>query len=283
MQDKIELAKPRAFGELIEDSILFFKRNWKPLMRSYIIICGFFWVAGLAISLFNVNQTAQRVAMGESRFGYTYFLSLGFSLVSHVVIILTATCYIAVYKDKGNEPGGVDEVWSYVKYYFFRVAGSYLALLALICAGTLFFLIPGIYFAIVVSITIPIMVIENSTLGYAFSRSFVLMKNRWWQTLGIIIVSELIILAAMLSVGIPVGLIVWGTKFLTNFKSNDITLYATAIITHVFQFLYILPLIVITLTYFSYNEEADQGRLFERIEMIGKNQPDTAGQLTEEY
>jgi len=283
MQEKIELTKARAFGELIEDSIQFFKQNWKPLLRAYFIICGFFWLASLAVSLFDVNQTAQRVALGESRFGYTYFMAMGFSLISHVMIMLTVTCYIAVYKDKGNEPGGVDEVWSYVKYYFFRVAGSYIALLALICASALVFLVPGIYFAIVVSITIPIMVIENSTLGYAFSRSFVLMKNRWWQTLGIIIVSELIIVAAMFSVGIPVGLIVWGTTFLTNIKGSDIYLYATAVVSHLLQFLYMLPLITITLTYFSFNEQTDQGALFERIEMIGKNKPDTAGQLTEEY
>jgi len=283
MQEKIELTKVRAFGEIIEDSIQFFKQNWKPLLRSYIIICGFFWVAGLAASLFDVNQTAQRVALGESRFGYTYFMAMGFGIVSHMVIISTVTCYIAVYKDKGNEPGGVDEVWSYVKYYFFRIAGSYIALLALICASAVFFLVPGIYFAIVFSITIPIMVIENATLGYAFSRSFVLMKDRWWQTLGIIIVSELIIMAAMLSVGIPVGIIGWGTTFLTNIKGSDIYLYATVVVTHLLQFLYILPLIVLTLTYFSYNEQTDQGALFERIEMIGKNKPDTAGQLTEEY
>lgn len=283
MQEKIELTKARAFGELIEDSIQFFKQNWKPLLRSYIIICGFFWVAGLAASLFNVNQTAQRVALGESRFGYTYFLSIGFSLVSHVMIMLTVTCYIAVYKDKGNEPGGVDEVWSYVKYYFFRVASSYIALVLLIFASAFFFLVPAIYFAIVFSIILPIMVIENSTLGYAFSRSFVLMRNRWWQTLGIIIVSELIIMAAMLSVGIPVGLVVWGTTFLTNVKSSDIYVYATVVVTHLLQFLYILPLIVLAFTYFSYNEETDQGALFERIEMIGKNKPDTTAQLTEEY
>jgi len=119
MQEKIELTKARAFGEIIEDSIQFIKQNWKPLLRAYFIICGFFWVAGLAVSLFDVNQTAHRVALGESRLGYTYFLAMGFSLVSHIIIILTVTCYIAVYKDKGNEPGGIDEVWSYVKYYFF--------------------------------------------------------------------------------------------------------------------------------------------------------------------
>lgn len=283
MQEKIELTKARGFGEIIEDSIQFFKQNWKPLLRAYFIICGFFWVADLAVALFNVAQTAHRVAMGESRFSYTYFMALGFNQVCYIVITLTVICFIAIYKEKGNEPAAVDEVWSYVKYYFFRVAGSYLALAVLVCACILCFLVPAIYFSIVFSITFPIMIMENSTLGYAFSRSFALMKNRWWQTLGIIIVSNLIIIAAMFSVGIPVALIVWGTTFLTNIKGSDIYMYATVIVTHLMQFLYILPIIVVTLTYFSYTEETDQGALFERIEMIGKNKADAPAQLTEEY
>ena len=283
MQEKIELTKARAFGEIIEDSLQFFKQNWKPLLRAYFTICGFFWVASLAAGLFDVGQIAGRVQLGESRFGYAYFMALGFNFMSYIMITLTVTCFIAVYKEKGNESAMVEEVWSYVKYYFFRIAGSYIALGALLFASIFFFLVPAIYFFVVFSIILPIMVMENSTLGYAFSRSFVLMKNRWWQTLGIIIVSELIIMAAMMSVGIPVGLIVWGSTFLTKIKGSDIYVYATVVVTHLLQFLYILPLIVLTLTYFSYTEETDQGSLFERIEMIGKNKPDTAGQLTEEY
>ena len=32
--------------------------------------------------------------------------------------------------------------------------------------------IPGIYFAVVFSLTFPILIMENSTLSYAFNRSF---------------------------------------------------------------------------------------------------------------
>lgn len=283
MQDKIALNRVRAFGEVIEDSIQFFKQNAKPLLRSYFFICGFFWVTSLIISLFNQVQTVQRVAQGGSVFSFTYFLAMGFEILSFLMITLTVTCYMVLYKEKENEAPAVEEVWAYVKYYFFRIFGSYIALGALIAAGTLCCIIPGIYFAVVLSLTIPIMVMENATLGYAFSRSFKLIKNRWWYTLGVIIVTEIIITAAMFSIAIPAGLIVWGVTFLTNANAFNVYNYAVVVITHLLQFVYILPLIAVVLAYFSFTEENDYGTLLQRIAMLGKNNTETTEQTTEEY
>lgn len=283
MDEKIELKKVRTFGEIIEDSIQFFKQNWKPLLRAYLFICGFFWLTSLVVSIFNQVQVFDHQAKGETVFSLTYFLSSIYEMISFLVITLTILCFIALYKEKDNEPPTVEEVWSYVKYFFFRILGSYLALGMLIIAGTLFCILPGIYFAVVFSLTLPVMVMENSTLSYAFTRSFQLIKSRWWQTLGIIIVSEIIIVAAMFSVGIPTMLVVLGTSFLTNAKDTHVYMYATLVITHLLQFLYVLPLIAVSLGYFSYTEQDDQGALYQRIMNIGKHDADTEQQVTEEY
>ena len=52
---------------------------------------------------------------------------------------------------------------------------------------------------------------ENATLGYAFSRSFQIIKNNWWFTIGVAIVTEIIIGAAMFSIAVPVMIITWAT------------------------------------------------------------------------
>jgi len=283
MNEKIELRKVRTFGEIIEDSIQFFKQNGKPLLRAYLFICGFFWVTSSVVSVFNQVQVFEHQAKGEPVFSLTYFLSSLYEVVNFLVVTLTILSFIALYKEKDNEPPTVEEVWSYVKYFFFRVFGSYLALGALIIAGILFCILPGIYFSVVFSLTLPVMIMENSTLGYAFSRSFQLIKGRWWQTLGIIIVSEIIIAAAMLSVSIPTMLVVLGTSFLTNTKDANVYMYAFLIISHLLQFVYILPLIAVSLGYFSYTEQDDQGTLYQRIMNIGKHDADADQQITEEY
>jgi len=283
MQEKIELNRIRTFGEIIEDSIEFFKQNWRQLLRSYFTICGFFWVLSLLTAILNQVQAAQRLAIGESQFGFMYFLSIVLGLVSGIVIVLAVLSFMALYKEKDNEAPSTEEVWSYVKYFFFRVFGSYLALIVCLGAGLLCCIIPFFYLAVVFSIIFPIMIMENSTFGYAFSRSFQLIKKRWWQVLGVIIVSEIIIMVAMMAVGIPVTLVALGAKFLTNVNGTSVYTYATIIFGHLLQVLYPLPLIAVTLSYFSLTEEKDEGALYQRIMNIGNHDTGTNDNLTEEY
>ena len=98
MQEKIELNRIRTFGEIIEDSIEFFKQNWRPLLRSYFTICGFFWVLSLLTAILNQVQAAQRLAIGESQFGFMYFLSIVLGLVSGIVIVLAVLSFMALYR-----------------------------------------------------------------------------------------------------------------------------------------------------------------------------------------
>jgi len=270
MQEKVELKKLRSFGEIIDDSILFFKQNWKPLLKSYFYICGFFLVASLLVSIFNQDNTMRRIERGESYFSSTYFLSLFFDYVSFIITMLTVYSYISLYKEKGNEAPEVAEVWSFVKYYFFRVFGSYLVLTLCIIMGCVFCIVPGIYVGVVFSLVIPIIVIENSTLSYAFNRCFQLIKNNWWFTLGLVFVSVVIIFAATMAVGIPAAIVVFAATFLTKVSGLSVYSYATVIISHLLQFLYIYPYIVIAFTYFNFVEQKDDDNLLHRIMNLGK-------------
>ena len=283
MQEKIELNRVRTFSEIIEDSIQFFKQNWKPLLRSYFAICGFFCATGLVVGILNEKATLEHATRGESAISITYFLAIVYDLFNYMMITLTVSCFIALYKEKGNEPPSVEEVWSYVKYFFFRIFGSWIALGALILAGTVCCVLPGIYFAVVFSLTFPIIIMENSTLGYAFNRSFQLIKNHWWFTLGVFLVTELIIVAAMFAIVIPVMIITWATTFLTLNSALSVYSYAAIVVTHLLQFVYLLPVIGIILTYFSLTEGKDDATLYQRIMMIGKSNTNTIDPLTEEY
>jgi len=270
MQEKVELNKIRSFGEIIDDSILFFKQNWKPLLKSYFYICGFFWIASFIVTVLNQVNTLERAAQGESIFTPTYFLSLLFSYVSYTMTMLTVYSFISLYKEKGNHAPDVAEVWSFVKYYFFRVFSSCLVILICVVMGLFFCIVPGIYLWIAFSLFMPVMIVENATLSYAFSRCFQLIKNNWWFTLGLVFVSAIIVTTAMLSVGIPVGALAFGATFLTNVSGSHVYQYATIGVTHLLQFLYIYPYIVIGLTYFSFVEQKDEGTLLQRIMNLGE-------------
>ena len=51
MDSKIELAKPRDFGETITDTFGFIRQNFKPLLKYFFIFCGFFVVATCSLTV----------------------------------------------------------------------------------------------------------------------------------------------------------------------------------------------------------------------------------------
>lgn len=286
MPQKVILNRIRTMGEVIDASIQFFKQNWKPLLKAYFAICGLFWLASLAVSTINQINTFQLLADGESTtaatYTGTYFATLIIAFVNHTLVMLTCLSFMALYRDKGNVAPGVDEVWSYVRFYFFRIFGSYILLLMLICAGLVICILPGIYISVVSSLILTIMVIENGSLSYSYNRAFQLIKDKWWHTFGVTILTFLLICAAVLLIIIPAEIIAAFIVFLTG--SHGYTIYTIAynISIHLGQFLYLLPGIAITLVYFSLTEQKEDVTLLERIEMLGKHEPEADQPAAEE-
>jgi hypothetical protein len=283
MQPKVELVQIRKLGEIVDDSINFLKQNWKPLLRSYFAICGFFWVAGLIIAVFNQSQTFRLQEQGESIYSLTYFLTLLITFINSVFVTLTTLCFIVLYREKGNVAPNVEEVWSYVKYYLFRVTtGSFL--LTLLCVGgTVCCVIPGIWLAPICFLIITIMVLENATIGYAFNHGFRLIKNNWWETVGALLVMSIIIFAAVILFMVPIMVIVGGIISLTSANPTHAVTIAIALSSHALQFLYILPAIAMALIYYHLNEIKDDNSLMHRIQMIGKHDPSADQLPSEEY
>lgn len=283
MREKVELSKIRNFTEIIDDSVLFFKQNWKPLLKSYFVICGITLVAGLVFSIVNEIEADayKRSGIRASNFtGYSVFFLDFFNLTLSFLIVLT---YMVLYKEKGNIPPTVEEVWGYVKYYFFRVFGSAFLLGIGLAIGTLFFLFPGIYFLPVSALILAVMVIENADLGYALNLGFQLISKHWWQTFGILLVISVIVTSAFIVIFYPVG-IAWGGHILLFGKPDDL-LYSLVltVVLNIAQFLYILPCIAIALIYFNLSEIKDDNSLMNRIERLGKHEPVSPELSTEEY
>jgi hypothetical protein len=144
------------------------------------------------------------------------------------------------------------------------------------------FLIPIVYFLTVFSLFFPIVIVENANFGYAFGRSFKLIRGKWWNTFGVIIVTAIMVYAGYLLIIIPFSIASGGmiTFFSYNLSVPMIILY-TALIS-LAQVLSILPLSANAVTYFSYVEDKDGAGLFERIDSIGKA-ADDSDSTHEEY
>lgn len=301
MKPNIELRQARNFGEIINDSILFVTQNWKPLLKAFFVFCGFFMAGNIIFSILmqlkvvaiHKNDLSDYRRSGLSFLGVEYLMVLLFSFLNIISIITTSLCYVALYKEKGNQPPNVAEVWVYFKYYFWRVTysvfilGIILMFAVFICflpgmffvtiAGSMvggfvaFFcvLLPMVYFVTVLTMLFPIMIMENGGLWYSFGKCFRLIKSRWWNTFGVVFVTAIVVYAAYLLVALPFGVLSGGSLQFLAYNVTTYIIVAYSIIISLMQAINILPMVTAGITYFSYVEEKESLGLWERINALG--------------
>ncbi len=285
MESKVEFAKVRDFGEIISDTFLFVRENFKPLLSAFFTFCGIFLVAAAITGIMNqfkladIYRDPDFASNGPGRiFGIQYFLTLLFSLLSITAMTVTTLAYIALYKEKGNIAPTNEEIWGYFKYYYLKILGSALLTLILLIIGFVFCFIPGIYLYPILSLIFPIMIIENTSLGYAFSKSFKLIKDNWWLTFGSLFIIGLIvgiasgIATAPFSVGTFIDTILNPQKGIQISKPMAV---AAVIVGQICHALYILPMVTLALCYFSANESKEGTGLLDRINQLGNNDADS--------
>jgi hypothetical protein len=297
MDSKIELAKPRDFGEIINDTFTFARQNFKPLLKYFFIFCGFFLLASAATDIMNqlnmanaINNYDPNSFDNQSRNPFSvftpyYFLNLLFLLFEYMSIMIMTLCFMALYKQKNNQLPDTEEMWGYFKFYFFRIIGSSLLITLLLIVAFIFCVVPGIYLYPIMAMVFPIIIIENASLGYAFNQSFKLIKDNWWATFGVLLVMGIILSVASGILVLPSVLFTAGSFLfhITRGTSVSITaLVITAIlkeISHVFQ---ILSVVTTGLCYFNLTESKEGTGLMERINQFGLTDTDP-NTTSEEY
>lgn len=290
MLNKIEFKKVRDFGETINDTFQFIKQNFRPMIKVFIYLCGFFILATIISTVVQQMQVQKLMhggnpyrgfAMLQSMMTLSYAATALVGMASYTAMTVSTLSFIAIYVEKGNIAATVEEVWAYFKYYYFRVLVSSIvltifSLLCLLPCGTVF-----IYVFPAVSIFLPIMIIENGSFSFSFSRSFKLIKDNWGLTAGCLIIIWIITYATFYFASIPtiiismVGVLSNGTSAL-----NTATIIISAIIQSLCQIFLMIPLVCSTLCYFNLKERHEHTGLLSRINDLGeKEKPD----FTEEY
>lgn len=290
MRQPIELRRVRDFGQVINDSFVFLKENLKPLFASLLIICGFFIVLS-CITTMSTYLKMSEIYSGRyenfqgGRFNYviSLLISMSVAILEQTSVYLVTVCYISVYLQKNNVKPTFAEVWGYFKYYFFRAFGSSVLVFILIIIGFLFCIIPGIYLSPILSLVVPAIIIENASFGYAFNKSFRLIKENWWQVFGILFVMWIIVYVANSVAGYPITIIARGERFL-SLKSFQVPLIVFfSIMRSILLLVYVLPGIAITVCYLNLEEQKEGTGLLSRIEKFGMNVDERPDLPTEEY
>lgn len=287
MKEPVEFRKVREFGDIISDSILFIKQNIKPLLKAYLFLCGFFVLASMVNSILMQLQLSNLLESGNSaiysrgtsplymfyNFTVNYVLMLFLIVLNYTAIYLTVLSYISLYIRKGNIAPTVAEVWSYFKYYFWRMLGSGIVMSLFFGLCFALCIIPGIYVFPAVSLFYPVLILENAGFSYSFNRAFQLLKGEWWITFATFLVIFFIFYACAMVIQIPAVAISMAGAFMHNANAFLGTYgIIAAVAQQLSQVFLMIPIVGAAVIYFNLVERKESTGLMERIDSLGQSQ-----------
>jgi len=290
----INFRQERDFGDLFNATFGFISQEFKKLATAILyFVVPFFLLAAIAMTIYNIKAQdlmLQAIVPGEKPNPLAVFSAMG-SLISYVGVALilsiiassmmfcTVYGYIRRYVQYGSGGFSINDVWLDVTKYFWPVLGAAFVTGLIILAGTIFCLIPGIYFGVALCIIFCIMIFEDQKFPAAFRRSFKLVKTNWWLTFGALLIAIVIVYIMIIFLSIPSILMGFKSMF-ANLKSGQNVLmdmsmgfYIVSSLTGLLtQVLLVIPTVLIAFLYFSFVEKAEKPSLMDKIDHINDNE-----------
>ena len=293
---KIEFRKVREFGENISDTFTFIKQEFKPLLKSYLLIAGVLILTttlllgvfmgsiygGLFESIIN-DSDAEPVPQFSGISVGSIVAVLILAPLTMAAINTVVTCYIKLYMEKERNSPSFEEVWQATTKHIWRVLLFSLLYGFVVFIGVLLCFIPGIYLAVVLFPYAQVIIFEEEkSVGGVWNRCFALIRENFWVTVLLYILISLLTSIVSGVIGILVG---GSITLLSYFTTKDIStsagiLYGT---NYFFSCLfYIIIMVSIVMHYFNLFEKKDSLGMLQRIQNIGAN-TDSHSQIEERY
>jgi len=289
----IEFKKERDLGSIISDTFKFIRENWKEYFTTIIKIAGPFILVGAIVMVFfmgsfsgmfsdmqgigNDDPSAVFGILG-TMFGWVGLLMLVGVLI-YVMISVTSLYYIKSYiSSKGNVD--FNEVRTNTFKNIWKFLGLGILVVIMVLFGAILCYFPGIYLAIVLSLTTSIMVFEDKSIGDTISHSFTLIKEQWWNTFGVLIVVGILVSILGYIFSIPAliyQLIKMGTMIGEEDPTGVFNLFKDPIyivlnvLSYVGKYIFSsITLIASVFIYYDLNEQKNATGTIEKIDGLGQ-------------
>ena len=288
MNAKIEFRKNRTFIEVISISAIFVRKNFGGLFKSVLLIALPFMLLALAINVLitiaitptdfllqNADRTANLFFLG-----FVYFLLFGLSVMVFFGVIYSYILLYLRYPDKSRiTVRGVyrkvfHDIWLYavttvllallmiVLYFFSILLGSVHFLLGGIAFCGLVYIMVGLSFIFMVRL------VERRGFIGGFYRSLYLIREHWWRTFLLYLVTSFITFSL---ISLPGFFLSFSLQFINMFESS-VYIYTIAMQTLFFVFYFFVfatNLIVTAFQYFALVERKEGVGMMQRVERVG--------------
>ncbi len=286
----IPFNQKRDFGQVFNTTMEFIQQEIKQLGMALlyyvvpIVLLGAIVMVYFSMEYRNFLGDLQQNTMSygsnpfrmlSSMMGAYTLLLLAFIAVS-VVLQATVFGYFKLYIEKGKGGFTLQDIRAQIGRTFLPILGASLVQILFTLIGAVFCILPGIYLGVVLSLLVPVLVIEEKGFSHAFSRSFELIKSNWWLTFGLLLVAGMIVQSIAFILGIPAMAMGFKSLFvnmqnpenLKNFSFPTI-FYAYSAITHLITYtLMAFPYCILAVHLFSLKEEKNKISLEDKIEQI---------------
>lgn len=210
---RIKLYEQREFGEKINATFTFLRQNVGPFFKAQFYIAG--PVAIILTILYTIlfesifdglENGVNNPLFFTSGTIWNTFATYLMTILMTLVVALVNFVYMRLYHENNREAPDVNSVFQLMMQNFWKAVLIGIIWAIFIAVGMLFLILPGIYLAVVASLAYPILVIESSGVERAVDRPFKLIRDKWFSTFGLLLVTGIIgaILASLISLPVSI-------------------------------------------------------------------------------
>lgn len=179
--------RPLAVGEILDGAFTSMRRYPKATLGLSAIVASVSTLAQLVLVLTARNSAGDPF---DARVLVAIALSL---LISGLAgLVLTGMLTIVIGEAVLGRPVQLGQVWARLRPRMLSLIGAPILVGLTVLLGFLALILPGIYLAVALAFTTPVLILEGQTITAAMGRSRELVKGDWWRVFGIIILAGMI-------------------------------------------------------------------------------------------
>ena len=211
--------RPMGVGEILDGAVTVIRQNWKVMVGLALAVGA---VTGLIqfilkVTIFrssaaspfaNTDTFGNRQPDLAGPIGYLAVSALGWFATILVTGILTVIVSQAVLGQRTT----LDAAWARVRPQVWKLLGLSILVPLAEVLGLVFCLVPGIFLWVSWCVSGPSLILESTGIVNAMRRSFGLVKNLWWRTFGILLLTFLITAVIGFVLGLVVVLFAGGSS-----------------------------------------------------------------------
>lgn len=272
---QFEFEKPREFGDIISDTFQYLRINFKPLGKALLFFAVPLYIIQALLMkdvsqemLTDILNNPENIDSLNAIFNWKYFSGIFLSVIASAVLAAVT------YKHLRLSAAGLSTEPEAIKTGLTNLVSAYIALYLIMGTvlffSSIFFLIPGIFIGIRWALAPAALILEdNSSITSAMKRSWHLVRGSWWQTLGLIVVTYIIITFSTYIVVIPATLL---TLFASTAGDSGVLAGAVSIIYSLSaafaSLLQVIMYIALALHFYNLRERKEGGGLSSKIEQL---------------